>query len=70
MAPPASALPLFLRDQFEFAEVELFGRRVLLAVERMPPDELSASEYARNAAMLRQGLGQEVALVMSKLPRT
>jgi hypothetical protein len=68
MARPASALPLFLREQFEFAEVELFGRRVLLAVERTPPDELSASEYARNAAMLRQGLGQDVALVMAKLP--
>jgi len=68
MAPPTTALPLFLREQFEFAEVELFGHRMLLAVERRPPDELSASEYARNAAMLRQGLGQDVVLVMAKLP--
>src|ERR1700682_1589820 len=68
MAPPASALPLFLREQFEFAEVELFGRRVTLAVERTPPNELSASEYGRNATMLRQGLGQDVVLVMAKLP--
>ncbi len=68
MAPPTTALPLFLREQFEFAEVELFGHRMLLAVERTPPDELSASEYARNAAMLRQGLGQDVVLVMAKLP--
>ena len=68
MAPPTTALPLFLREQFEFAEVELFGHRMLLAVERTPPDELSASEYARNAAMLRQGLGQNVVLVMAKLP--
>jgi hypothetical protein len=68
MAPPASALPLFLREQFEFAEVELFGRRVLLAVERTPPDELSASEYARNAGMMRQGFGQDAVLVMAKLP--
>jgi hypothetical protein len=68
LLPSASALPLFLREQFEFAELELFGRQVLLAVERTPPDELSASEYARNAAMLRQGLGQDVVLVMAKLP--
>jgi hypothetical protein len=68
MAPPTTALPLFLREQFEFADVELFGHRMLLAVERTPPDELSASEYARNAAMLRQGLGQNVVLVMAKLP--
>jgi hypothetical protein len=67
-APSTTALPLFLREQFEFAEVELFGRQLLLAVEKTPPDELSASEYARNAAMLRQGLGQDVALVMAKLP--
>jgi len=68
MAPPPTALPLFLREQFEFADVELFGHRMLLAVEKTPPDELSASEYARNAAMLRQGLGQDVVLVMAKLP--
>jgi len=68
MAPTTTALPLFLREHFEFAEVELFGHRMLLAVEKTPPDELSASEYARNAAMLRQGLGQDVVLVMAKLP--
>src|SRR5258705_4095917 len=68
MAPPTTALPLYLREQFEFAEVELFGHRMLLAVERTPPNELSASEYARNAAMLMQGLGQDVVLVMAKLP--
>jgi hypothetical protein len=68
MAPTTTALPLFLREQFEFAEVEMFGHRMLLAVEKTPPDELSASKYARNAAMLRQGLGQNVVLVMAKLP--
>jgi hypothetical protein len=63
-----AALPLFLREQFEFAEMELFGRRVFVAVEKTAPDELSASEYARNVAMLRQGLGGDVVLVMAKLP--
>jgi hypothetical protein len=67
-APAAAALPLFLREQYEFAEMDLFGRRVPLAVERTPPEELSASEYARNAAMLRQRFGQDVVLVMAKLP--
>ncbi len=63
-----ASLPLFLREQFEFAEMELFGRRVLVAVEKTSPDELSASEYARNVAMLRQGLGRDAVLVMAKLP--
>jgi len=66
--PPTSALPLFLRDRYEFAQMELFGRQIFLAVEQTPPDELSASEYARHAAMLRQKLGQDVVLVMAKLP--
>lgn len=67
-APPAATLPLFLKEQYEFAEIELFGRRLRLAVEKTPPEELSAGEYARNAAMLRQRLGQDVVLVMAKLP--
>lgn len=66
--PPASALPLFVRQQFDFADMELFGRRVVLAIEKAPPEELSASEYARNAALLKQGLGEDVVFVMGKLP--
>ena len=66
--PPAATLPLFLREQYEFAEMDLFGRRVPLAVEKPPPEELSAGEYARNAAMLRQRFGEDVVLVMAKLP--
>ena len=67
-APAAATLPLFLREQYEFAEMDLLGRRVPLAVEKTPPEELSASEYARNAAILRQRVGQAVVLVMAKLP--
>jgi hypothetical protein len=67
-APPTAALPLFIRQQFDFAETELFGRRVLLTIEKTPPEELSASEYARNAAMLKQRLDEDVVLVMAKLP--
>jgi DNA-binding MarR family transcriptional regulator len=67
-APVHAALPLFLRQQFDFAATELFGRRFILAVERAAPEELSASEYARTAAQLKQGLGEEVVLVMAKLP--
>ena len=66
--PPATVLPLYLREQYEFAEMDLFGRRVQLAFEKAAPEELSASEYARNVAMLRQGFGQEVVLVVAKLP--
>jgi DNA-binding MarR family transcriptional regulator len=66
--PPPPSLPLFVRQQFDFAETELFGRRVVLAVEQTPPEELSASEYARSAALLKQALGEHVVLVMAKLP--
>jgi hypothetical protein len=66
--PAATTLPLFLREQYEFAEMDLFGRRVPLAIEKTPPEELAASEYARSAAMLRQRFGQDVVLVMAKLP--
>jgi hypothetical protein len=66
--PPPATLPLFLREQYEFAEIQLFGRGVRLAVEKTAPEELSAGEYARNATMLRQHLGQDVVLVMAKLP--
>jgi len=67
--PPApAALPLFLRQQFDLAATELFGRRLILAVERTPPEELSASEYARTVGLLKQGLGEDVALVMAKVP--
>jgi hypothetical protein len=68
-APPqAATLPLFLREQYELAEIDLFGRRVPLAIEKTPPEELAASEYARGAAMLRERFGQDVVLVMAKLP--
>ena len=63
-----SAVPLFLRERFEFREVELFGRRIVLAVEKAPPDELSAAEYGRTAMALKRGLERDVALVMAKLP--
>ena len=66
--PPAAALPLFIRQQFDFAQAQLFGRRVVLAIEKTAPEELSATEYARNAALLRQGLAEDVILVMAKLP--
>jgi len=65
-APPS--VPLFVREQFDFAETELFGRRIVLAVERTPPQELSASEYARKAEILAEAFGQHLALVMAKLP--
>jgi len=63
-----SAVPLFLREKFEFLELELFARSIVLAVEKAPPDELSAAEYGRTAMALKRGLARDVALVMAKLP--
>jgi DNA-binding MarR family transcriptional regulator len=67
VAPPPS-LPLFIRQQFSFAAAEIFGRRIVLAVELTPPEELSANEYARSASFLRDAFGELVVLVMAKLP--
>lgn len=67
-ASRVSAVPLFLRERFEFLELELFGRSIVLAVEKAPPDELSAAEYGRTAMALKRGLERDVALVMAKLP--
>lgn len=67
VSPPPS-LPLFVRERFDFAEVDLFGRRVVLAVERTPPQELSVSEYVRNAEILAKAFGKPAVLAMAKLP--
>src|SRR5215467_490713 len=66
--PTPATLPLFLKQQFDFTATELFGRRLVLAIEKTAPAELSATEYARTVALLKQGLGEDVVLVMAKLP--
>jgi hypothetical protein len=66
--PKISAVPLFLRERFEFVEVELFGRRIVLAIEKTPPEELSAAEYGRTVMGIKRALERDVALVVAKLP--
>src|ERR1700722_9507839 len=46
----------------------MFGRRVSLALEKTQPGESSPSEYAPNAAILKDRFGNDVVLVMAKLP--
>lgn len=65
---PPPSLPLFIRHQFSFGAAEIFGRRIVLAIEQAPPEELSASEYARSASVLKNAFGEPVTLVMAKLP--
>jgi DNA-binding MarR family transcriptional regulator len=66
--PPPPSLSLFIRHQFSFAAAEIFDRRIILAVEQAPPEELSANEYARSASFLKDAFGEPVVLVMAKLP--
>lgn len=68
LVPGPPSLPFFVREQFDFVETDLFGRRLVLAVERNPPAELSVTGYARDAKFLAQAFGQHVVLVMAKLP--
>lgn len=65
--PAAAALPLFLRQHFDLAGLELFGRKIVLALEKKRPGELSAGEYAQNLDLLKRRLGEDVVLVMAKV---
>jgi len=62
-----SRLPLFLRQRYEIAQVDLFGRRCYLAFEAKGTGELSPTEYARDIASLKQLLSTDVVLVLSTL---
>ena len=66
--PATSRLPLFLRERYEFLETELFGRRLHFALEETQPSELSPTEYGRHAALLKRYFGEDVVLVIGKLP--
>jgi hypothetical protein len=66
--PNTSMVPLFLREHYESVEIEIFGRKVSLALEKTQPREFSTSEYARNAATLKDRFGKDIVLVIPKLP--
>ncbi len=66
--PNTSTIPLFLREHYEFVEIEIFGRKVSLAFEKNQPRQFSTGEYARNAAALKDRLGKDIVLVIPKLP--
>lgn len=61
-------LPLFLRERYKFLQTVLFGRRLYFALEKTPPGELSPTQYAREAALLKQRLSVDVILTIGKLP--
>jgi hypothetical protein len=61
-------LPLFLREKYEFAEADLFGRRLLLALEKQATPEATASHHARELHGLRHALSGEVVLVLKPVP--
>jgi len=66
--PLVSGVPLFLRERYAFLEMQLFGRRLRFAMEKEQPDKLSPTEYGRHAALLKQLFGEDVALVIPKMP--
>jgi hypothetical protein len=66
--PTIQRLPLFLRERYEFAEVDLFGRKLVLALEKEATPEATASHYARELHGLRYALSGEIVLVLKPVP--
>jgi hypothetical protein len=63
-----SKLPLFLRRRYQFSRADLFGRKCFLAIETPRLAEPSPTEYAQDAALLKERLSEDVILVLSELP--
>jgi len=61
-------LPLFLRERYKFTQAELFGRRLHFALEKTSLEELSPTQYGREAALLKQRLSVDVILTIARLP--
>ena len=69
LAPvPATALPLFLREQYTLYSAHLFGRTLLLAFEKERDAPRTPGEYRAQAEQLQNILGEQVVLVLSALP--
>ena len=59
--------PLFLRSAYNFAEVTLFGQRVILGVRRDDGGETTPGEYAKHISLIRTAMGTPVALVLPRI---
>lgn len=64
----AARLPLFLRERFQLCSAPIWGRRVLFAVENDAWAPGAPGEYEKLAAALRSQLGENVVLVIARLP--
>jgi hypothetical protein len=63
-----AGFPLFLRDRYQLAPAELFGKTWLLAMEQSPHASGSAQEYLGHQQRFQEGLGgQPVALVLPSI---
>jgi len=60
-------LPLFLRTLYEIKRAELFGRSLLLAIQKDGIEQPTPSEYAKHAGTISQIMGTETILVLPKL---
>jgi len=64
----ASALPLFLRERYAIFSTQLFGRRLMLALETKDWESGSPGEYGKHEEALKLRFGQAVVLVLPFLP--
>jgi len=62
------SLPLFLRERYALRSLSLFGRKCVLALEGPDWESGSPAEYASQATLLHEALGEVVAIVIPKIP--
>lgn len=60
----AAALPLYLRTYYDVREVNLFGRKLMIAVQKDDTDPATPTEYSKHHDALSSFLGDHVALVL------
>lgn len=63
----SASLPLYLRSHYEIVASKLFGRRILLAIQKPKTAESTPTEYARHHDKLKSALAEEVALVLPRV---
>src|ERR1700722_10229459 len=66
--PLVSSVPLFLRERYGFLETQLFDRRLRVEVGEGQADEAAPTEDRRHAAPVQQLFGDDVVLVIRKMP--
>jgi hypothetical protein len=66
-APDQASLPLFLRERYQLARIEMFGRDCLLALETPGWETGSPAEYAAHTQAMQVQFSEPVTLVIPQV---